>query len=77
MSATEILEKIEQLPDEERRRLFERLSQLEDVPESLRESLAEAARGELIPLDDAGWTRFSAEQLAGCYAPEDSVYDEE
>jgi hypothetical protein len=53
MSAIEILEKIEQLPDKERRRLFEKLSQLEDVPESLRESLAEAARGELIPLDDA------------------------
>ena len=53
MSATEILEKIEQLPDEERRRLFEKLSQLEDVPESLRESLAEVSRGELIPLDDA------------------------
>ena len=53
MSATEILEKIEQLPEEERRRLFEKLSQLEDVPESLRESLAEVSRGELIPLDDA------------------------
>ena len=53
MSATEILEKIEQLPDQERRLLFEKLSQLKDVPGSLRESLAEAARGELIPLDDA------------------------
>lgn len=53
MSATEILEKIELLPDEERRRLFQSLSQLEDVPESLRESLAEAGRGELIQLDDA------------------------
>lgn len=53
MSATEILEKIEQLPAEERRRLFQKLSELENVPESLRESLAEAARGELISLDDA------------------------
>ena len=53
MSATEILEKIEQLPIEERRRLFQKLSELENVPESLRESLAEAARGELIDFDDA------------------------
>ena len=53
MSATEILEKIEQLPAEERQRLFQKLSELENVPESLRESLVEAARGELISLDDA------------------------
>ena len=53
MSATEILEKIEQLPAEERRKLFQKLSELENVPESLRDSLAEAARGELISLDDA------------------------
>lgn len=77
MSATEILEKIEQLPAKERQQLFEKLSELEDVPQSFRDSLAEAARGELIPLNDADWTAFSAEQLAGCYAPEDSIYDRE
>jgi len=53
MSTNEILEKIEQLPDQERRELFQKLSEFEDMPESLRQSLAEAARGEFIPLDDA------------------------
>lgn len=53
MSATEILQKIEELPDQERRELFQKLSEFDDMPESLRRSLAEAARGDLIPLDDA------------------------
>ena len=53
MSANEILQKIEELPDEERRQLFQKLSELDEVPQSLRQSLAEAARGELIDLDDA------------------------
>ncbi|HZE57452.1 MAG TPA: hypothetical protein VE031_06325 [Chthoniobacterales bacterium] len=47
------MEKIEQLPDQERRELFQKLSEFDDMPESLRQSLAEAARGEFIPLDDA------------------------
>ena len=53
MNANEILQKIEELPDEERRQLFQKLSELDEVPQSLRQSLAEAARGELIELDDA------------------------
>jgi hypothetical protein len=53
MSANEILQKIEQLPDQERRELFQKLSEFDEMPESLRQSLAEADRGELIPLDDA------------------------
>jgi hypothetical protein len=53
MSANEILQKIEQLPDKDRRELFRKLSEFDDMPESLRQSLAEAARGELIDLDDA------------------------
>jgi len=53
MSANEILQKIEELPDEERRQLFQKLSELDEVPQSLRQSLAEAARGELIDFDDA------------------------
>jgi hypothetical protein len=53
MSANEILQKIEELPDEERRQLFQKLSELDEVPQSLRQSFAEAARGELIALDDA------------------------
>ena len=53
MSANEILQEIEQLPDKDRRELFRKLSEFDDMPESLRQSLAEAARGELIDLDDA------------------------
>jgi hypothetical protein len=53
MSANEILQKIEQLPDKDRRELFRKLSEFDDMPESLRQSLSEAARGELIDLDDA------------------------
>ena len=55
MSAKELLHEIESLPKEERLWLWERLSQLTevDIPESLRQSLAEAERGELIDLDEA------------------------
>ncbi len=55
MSGTDILHEIEALPAEERLRLVEKLVQLSeaDVPESLRESMAQAERGELIELDDA------------------------
>ncbi|MFN2509008.1 MAG: hypothetical protein ABR589_09570 [Chthoniobacterales bacterium] len=53
MSAAEILQQIDELPEEERRWLLEKLSQSNGIPESLRQSLAEAARGELIELDDA------------------------
>ncbi len=55
MSVTEILHEIEALPSAERLRLVEKLVQLTetDVPESLRQSMAEAARGELIDFDEA------------------------
>jgi hypothetical protein len=55
MSVAELLHEIEALPSEERLRLVEKLVQLTeaDVPESLRQSMAEAERGELIDLDDA------------------------
>ena len=55
MSATELLQKIEALPHKERLWLLEKLSELDDpeIPKSLRQSMAEAARGELIELDDA------------------------
>jgi hypothetical protein len=53
MSASEILQKIDELPTEEREWLLQKLSETENIPESLRRSLAEAARGELIDLDDA------------------------
>jgi hypothetical protein len=55
MSVAELLHEIEALPSEERLLLVEKLVQLTeaDVPESLRQSMAEAERGELIDLDDA------------------------
>lgn len=55
MSVAELLHQIEALPQEERLQLVEKLVQLTeaDVPESLRQSMAEAARGEFIELDDA------------------------
>ena len=55
MSVAELLHEIEALPSEERLLLVEKLVQLTeaDVPESLRQSMTEAERGELIDLDDA------------------------
>ena len=55
MSASELLHEIESLPEQERLWLWEKLSQLTEVgiPESLRQSIAEAERGELIDLDEA------------------------
>ncbi|MCE0523693.1 MAG: hypothetical protein LV480_12370 [Methylacidiphilales bacterium] len=49
MSVAELLHEIEALPSEERLRLVEKLVQLTeaDVPESLRQSMAEAERMEL------------------------------
>ncbi len=54
MSVADLLQEIEALPSEERLRLVEKLVRLTEaeVPESLRQSLAEAGRGELIDLDD-------------------------
>ena len=53
MSVHEILQKIEELPDEERLELFEKLGEFNEVPQSLRRSFVEAAHGELIELEDA------------------------
>jgi len=55
MSVAELLHEIEALPSEERLRLVDKLVQLteSDVPESLRQSMAEAARGEFIEMDEA------------------------
>lgn len=55
MGVTELLHEIEALPSEERLRLVEKLVQLteSDVPESLRQSMVEAARGEFIEMDEA------------------------
>jgi hypothetical protein len=53
MSASEILQKIDELPTHERAWLLQKLSEIEGIPESLRQSLDEAGRGDLIDLDDA------------------------
>ena len=55
MSAIELLHEIESLPKQERLWLWEKLSQLTeaDIRESLRQSIAQAERGELIDLDEA------------------------
>jgi len=55
MSVAEILHQIEALPAEERLQLLEKIFELPEatIPESLRQSMAEAERGELIDMDDA------------------------
>jgi hypothetical protein len=55
MSVAEILHQIKALPTEERLHLTEKLVQLAEaeIPAELRESMAQAKRGELIDLDDA------------------------
>ena len=58
MSATELLQKIEALPEDQQRWLVEKLRKM-------------------VEKDQADWAKFSANQLAECYSPQDSVYDEE
>jgi hypothetical protein len=55
MSTTDLLQEIEALPHTERLWLLERLSALAEaeVPESFRQSFAEAQRGEVMDLDEA------------------------
>ena len=55
MSTRELLQEIETLPKPEQLWLLEKLSALTeaDIPASLRQSIAEADRGELIELDEA------------------------
>ena len=55
MRMSELLRKIKALPYEERLHLMKKLVQLTeaDIPESLRQSMAEAARDEFIDMDEA------------------------
>lgn len=55
MGVTEILHEIEALPGKDRQALFARLGELaeSDIPASFRQGMAEAARGELVDLDEA------------------------
>ncbi len=54
MSFAELLHEVENLPSKERWELLGRLHQLteEDIPESLRQGMAEAQRSELYDLDE-------------------------
>jgi hypothetical protein len=52
------------------------LRKIEALPEEQRRWLVEMLR-RLDAQDQVDWARFSAAQLAGCYGPEDSIYDEE
>jgi len=55
MGVAELLHEIEALPSEERLRLVEKLVQLTelDIPESLRQSMSQAKRGEFVEMDEA------------------------
>jgi hypothetical protein len=55
MSAAQLLHEIESLPKHEQLWLLEKLGALTEaeIPESFRQSMAEAERGELIELDEA------------------------
>ena len=54
----------------------ELLHEIEALPEDQRRWLVERLR-KLVEQDQADWARFSTDQLAGCYSPQDSVYDQE
>jgi hypothetical protein len=54
----------------------ELLHEIEALPEDQRRWIVERLR-KMVEKDEADWARFSTGQLATCYAPEDSIYDEE
>jgi hypothetical protein len=54
----------------------ELLHEIEALPEDQRRWLVKRLR-KLVEKDQADWTKFSTDQLAGCYSPQDSVYDQE
>ncbi len=55
MSATELVEQIEALPERERAEVIERLHALAPswIPESFREGMADIAAGRTVDLDEA------------------------
>jgi predicted transcriptional regulator len=55
MSATELVEQIEALPEQERAEVIERLHERAPawIPESFREGMADIAAGRVVDLDDA------------------------
>ena len=54
----------------------ELLHEIEALSEEERCWLVERLR-KIVQEDQADWTKFSTDQLAACYSPKDSVYDEE
>jgi predicted transcriptional regulator len=55
MSAAELIEQIEALPEQERAQVIERLHALAPswIPESFREGMADIAAGRIVDLDEA------------------------
>jgi hypothetical protein len=54
----------------------ELLHEIEALPEDERHWLVERLR-KMADKDEADWAKFSTNQLAQYYAPEDSIYDKE
>jgi hypothetical protein len=54
----------------------ELLHEIEALPEDQQRWIVERLR-KMVEKDEADWAKFSTDQLATCYAPEDSIYDEE
>jgi hypothetical protein len=54
----------------------ELLHEIEALPEDQQRWIVERLR-KMVEKDEADWAKFSRDQLATCYAPEDSIYDEE
>jgi predicted alpha/beta hydrolase family esterase len=59
MTATQVIAEIENLPREERERVFVRVHELEDemIPQSFLQGMAEALRGDLIDVEDAHFSQ--------------------
>jgi hypothetical protein len=54
----------------------ELLHEIEALPEDQRHWLMEKLF-KMAEKEQADWAKFSAAQLASCYGPKDSIYDEE
>jgi hypothetical protein len=54
----------------------ELLHEIESLPEDQRRWLINKLF-EIVAKEQTEWAKFSAMQLAGCYGPQDSIYDEE
>ncbi len=59
MTATQVIAEIDRLPLEEKEAVFVHVHELEEsmIPDSFRMGMKEAARGELIELQDTHFTR--------------------